>query len=182
MEALGGEREYSSYSFTTSALDGGEWSASRPGRALPPVPIGQEAGWAQEPVWTLRIEEKSFAPVVLKYVPLITYSGVLFTMELYCTPKFNTQLLITISSTTNTMGASSLLISQNTTNSSSIEVSLDNKTRYYGNYCLFTLLHDNGTKAVEYCCVAKETQHCTSELLCSRAPTSRCYGNHNTQQ
>jgi hypothetical protein len=59
MEALGGE-EYSSYSFTTSALDGGEWSASRPGRALPPgkgppVPIGEEAGWAPEPVWTQRI-------------------------------------------------------------------------------------------------------------------------------
>jgi hypothetical protein len=32
---LGGE-EYSSYSFTTSALDGGEWSESRPGRDLPP--------------------------------------------------------------------------------------------------------------------------------------------------
>jgi hypothetical protein len=31
-----GERRYSSYSFLTSALDGGEWSASRPGRALPP--------------------------------------------------------------------------------------------------------------------------------------------------
>jgi hypothetical protein len=29
-----GERRYSSYSFTTSALDGGEWSASRPGRAF----------------------------------------------------------------------------------------------------------------------------------------------------
>jgi hypothetical protein len=67
MEAIGGERRYSSYSFTTSALDGGEWSASRPGRALspekgPPVPIVQEAGWAPEPVWTQRIEEKSFAP------------------------------------------------------------------------------------------------------------------------
>jgi hypothetical protein len=37
MEALGG----SSYSFTTSALDGGEWSASLSGRALPPVPIGR---------------------------------------------------------------------------------------------------------------------------------------------
>jgi hypothetical protein len=50
-----GERRYSSYSFTTSALDGGEWSASRPGRALPPgkgppVPFVQEAGWAPEPV------------------------------------------------------------------------------------------------------------------------------------
>jgi hypothetical protein len=43
-----GERMYSSYSFTTSVLDGGEWSASHPGRALtpgkgPPVPIVQEA-------------------------------------------------------------------------------------------------------------------------------------------
>jgi hypothetical protein len=66
MEALGGE-EYSSYSFTTSALDGGEWSASLPGRALPPgkgppVHIVQDAGWASELVWTQRIEEKSFAP------------------------------------------------------------------------------------------------------------------------
>jgi hypothetical protein len=59
-----GERRYSSYSFTTSALDGGEWSASRPGRALPPgkgspVPIEQEAGWAPKPVWTQRLEENS---------------------------------------------------------------------------------------------------------------------------
>jgi hypothetical protein len=30
------EWRYSSYSFSTSALDGGEWSASRPGRALAP--------------------------------------------------------------------------------------------------------------------------------------------------
>jgi hypothetical protein len=29
-------RRYTSYSFTTSALDGGEWSVSLPGRALPP--------------------------------------------------------------------------------------------------------------------------------------------------
>jgi hypothetical protein len=29
------ERRYSFYSFLTSALDGGEWSASRPGRGLP---------------------------------------------------------------------------------------------------------------------------------------------------
>jgi hypothetical protein len=36
MEALGGESRYSSYSFTTSALDGGEWSASRPGRVFTP--------------------------------------------------------------------------------------------------------------------------------------------------
>jgi hypothetical protein len=67
-----GERRYSSYSFLTSALDGGEWSASRPDRVLPrprfapgkgpPVPIVQKAGWASEPVWTKRLEEKSFAP------------------------------------------------------------------------------------------------------------------------
>jgi hypothetical protein len=67
MEALGGERRYSSYSFTTSALDRGEWSASRPGRALdpgkgPPVPIVQKAGWAPEPVWTQRLEEKILCP------------------------------------------------------------------------------------------------------------------------
>jgi hypothetical protein len=35
MEAQG-ERRYSSYSFYTSTLDGGEWSASRPGRAFTP--------------------------------------------------------------------------------------------------------------------------------------------------
>jgi hypothetical protein len=68
MEALGGDRRYSSYSFTISALDGGEWSVSRPGPALPPgkgppVPIVQEAGWAPEPVWTQRLEEKFSAPV-----------------------------------------------------------------------------------------------------------------------
>jgi hypothetical protein len=66
--ALGGERRYSSYPFLTSALEGGEWSASRPGRTLPPgkeppVPTVQEAGWAPQPVWTQRLEEKSSAPV-----------------------------------------------------------------------------------------------------------------------
>ena len=39
----------------TAALEGGEWSAARPGRTLPPgkepVPILQEAGWAPGPVW-----------------------------------------------------------------------------------------------------------------------------------
>jgi hypothetical protein len=62
-----GKRRYSSYSFTTSALDGGEWSASHPGRALPlekgpPVPIVQEAGWAPEPVWTQRLQKKILCP------------------------------------------------------------------------------------------------------------------------
>jgi hypothetical protein len=45
MEAHGGERRYSSYSYLTSALDGGEWLPSCPSRTLPPgkgppVPIG----------------------------------------------------------------------------------------------------------------------------------------------
>jgi hypothetical protein len=35
MDGAWGERRYSSYSLT-SALEGGEWSASRFGRALPP--------------------------------------------------------------------------------------------------------------------------------------------------
>jgi hypothetical protein len=68
IEAHLGDRTYSSYSFLTSALEGGEWPASRPGRALPPgkeppVPTVQEAGWAPEPVWTQRLELKSSASV-----------------------------------------------------------------------------------------------------------------------
>jgi hypothetical protein len=44
IEVLLGERRYSSYSFLTSALEGGGWSASHPSRTLPlgkepPVPI-----------------------------------------------------------------------------------------------------------------------------------------------
>jgi hypothetical protein len=58
------ERTYSFCAFLTSALDGSKWSASRPGRALPPgkgppVPTGKEAGWAPELVRTHRLEEKS---------------------------------------------------------------------------------------------------------------------------
>jgi hypothetical protein len=58
-----GERRHSSYSYLTSAPDGGEWSASRPGRALPPGPIRQEVVWAPESVWTQELEEKSSASV-----------------------------------------------------------------------------------------------------------------------
>jgi hypothetical protein len=59
MDGAWGKRRYSCYSFLTSALEGGEWSASRLGRPLPPgkeppVPTVQEAGWAPEPVWTQR--------------------------------------------------------------------------------------------------------------------------------
>jgi hypothetical protein len=68
IEARLGDRRYSSYSFLTSALGGGEWSASRPGRALPPgkeppVPTVQEAGWAPDSNTVQRIvEEKLFCP------------------------------------------------------------------------------------------------------------------------
>jgi hypothetical protein len=65
MKAPRGE-DYSSYSLLTSALDGGEWSASRPGRALLPgkgypVPTVQEAGWVSELFWIQRLEERYFA-------------------------------------------------------------------------------------------------------------------------
>jgi hypothetical protein len=45
--------EVKRYSFSTSALEGGGWSAPCPGRFTPgkdPVPIVQEAGWASGPV------------------------------------------------------------------------------------------------------------------------------------
>jgi hypothetical protein len=38
-----GERRYSSYSYLNPALHGGEWSASRPGHALPRYPL--DRGW-----------------------------------------------------------------------------------------------------------------------------------------
>jgi hypothetical protein len=61
------ESRYSS-SFWTSALDEGEWSASRPGHALdpgkgPPLPIVQEAGWTSESIWTQRLQEKRLSPL-----------------------------------------------------------------------------------------------------------------------
>jgi hypothetical protein len=52
MEALGAEEVF--YSFLTSTLDGGEWSASRPAAF---TPVGYEAGWASELVWTQRLQE-----------------------------------------------------------------------------------------------------------------------------
>jgi hypothetical protein len=37
----------------TAALEGGEWSAARPGRpGKDLIPILQEVGWAPGPVWT----------------------------------------------------------------------------------------------------------------------------------
>jgi hypothetical protein len=37
-------------------------AALYPGKG-PPIPIEEEAGWAPEPVWTQRLEEKSSVPV-----------------------------------------------------------------------------------------------------------------------
>jgi hypothetical protein len=49
--------------FLTSALAGGEWSASRPDRFTPgkepSVPIGQETGLVPETVWTTWRRENS---------------------------------------------------------------------------------------------------------------------------
>jgi hypothetical protein len=52
--------------FTTSALDGGEWSASRPGRALPRgkdprYPLDRRPGGPQSRSGLKRLEEKHFA-------------------------------------------------------------------------------------------------------------------------
>jgi hypothetical protein len=56
---------YSSYSFLTLAIDGGEWSASRPAALYSKETIHRthwiEAGWTSELVWTQRLEEKSFS-------------------------------------------------------------------------------------------------------------------------
>ena len=62
----------------TAALDGGEWSAARPGPHFTlgkdPVPIVQEAGWAPGPVWTgaknlvpTGIRSRTVQPVVSRY-------------------------------------------------------------------------------------------------------------------
>jgi hypothetical protein len=59
-------KRYSSYSFSTSALDGGwavsvsPWPHFSPREKGPPVPTVREAGWAPDSVWTQRLEEKSF--------------------------------------------------------------------------------------------------------------------------
>jgi hypothetical protein len=57
-----GERRHSS-SFLTSALDGVNGQRHAPAALCPeigsPVSIIEKAGWASEPVWTKRLEEKT---------------------------------------------------------------------------------------------------------------------------
>jgi hypothetical protein len=58
------------YPFLTSALEGGGWSAPRPGRFTPgkdPAPIVQEAGWASGPVWTCAKNPRTIQPVASRY-------------------------------------------------------------------------------------------------------------------
>jgi hypothetical protein len=64
MQTIRGE-VYNYYSFLTSALDGGGWSASRPGRTLLPGK-GHGTHWigvwvGLKLVWTQRLEENYFA-------------------------------------------------------------------------------------------------------------------------
>ena len=66
----------------TAALEGGEWSAARPGHSLPPwkdpIPILQETGCAPQPVWTdgksrsHRDSIPDFAPLVSRYTDWAT--------------------------------------------------------------------------------------------------------------
>jgi hypothetical protein len=62
---LGGGVYIQIHAFLTSALVGGEWSASRLGRFISGerarVPTGYEAGWGSESVWTTWIGDKSYA-------------------------------------------------------------------------------------------------------------------------
>jgi hypothetical protein len=60
-----GERTYSSHLFLTCTLNGLSDQRHATPRFTPrkglAVPVGEEAGWVSELVWTQRLEEKSFA-------------------------------------------------------------------------------------------------------------------------
>jgi hypothetical protein len=65
MEVLGGTGDIAPNHSRLRHWWGGEWSASRPGRGLPPRTgppplVIQVAGWSPEQVWTKRLEEKFF--------------------------------------------------------------------------------------------------------------------------
>jgi hypothetical protein len=78
-----GEYRYSSTLSLTSALDGGQWLTSRPGRFTPvrnPVPIIQDVGWAPGPVSTGAknlasqpgFDPRSVQPVASRYTDYAT--------------------------------------------------------------------------------------------------------------
>ena len=64
----------------TAALEGGEWSAARPGRTIPPpgkdpvTILQEEAGWAPGLVWRAEnlvltgIRSRIVQPVVSRYI------------------------------------------------------------------------------------------------------------------
>jgi hypothetical protein len=58
-----GELDAQVHVVLTSALVEVDWPASRPSGFTPgvksPIPIGQEAAWAPEPVWTIWRNESS---------------------------------------------------------------------------------------------------------------------------
>jgi hypothetical protein len=60
MEELGGE-EYSSYSFLTLALDVVSGKRHAPAAFYPRYPLDKRLVGPQEPLWTQRLQEKSFA-------------------------------------------------------------------------------------------------------------------------
>ena len=70
----------------TTALEGGEGSASRPGHSLPPgktrYPLLQEAGWAPGPVWT---GAENLAPTGIRspYRPIRSHSLYLLSYPAY---------------------------------------------------------------------------------------------------
>jgi hypothetical protein len=78
MEALGGERRYSSYSFSTSALDG-EWSASRPGHAFTPGThwtggwVGPRAGLETEATRKILCPRRELNPDRLVVQPVVKH-------------------------------------------------------------------------------------------------------------
>jgi hypothetical protein len=149
-------------------------------------------------IGNLYITDIDFQTSISKY-SIVTYSRVLFRWNFTATPKLNklqlhSQQLFehTYASNLYSLGTltpiefvqQNLFWSSSNTNwpSKAIQSHRQQNSTVEINYSLFTLLHDNGTKAAQYCCVTKETQRCTTVLLRNRAPTSRCYGNHNTQQ
>jgi len=54
-------------------LDGGEWSASRPGRTVPGKGLLVLIVWAPEPVWNLWKKKKTFSAI--SRIAMLRYSG-----------------------------------------------------------------------------------------------------------